>query len=211
MSSRRQEELVRAARFRVLALPPVLELRPTCAPGACTTTGWRPANTRSARWPSSRSSCAAFSTTRPGWKTAASWTSCTASRARRWPCATSSVKPRLADLALVAGEDDIDTTRLFDQIVVDKARLRSAVQHALRRQPQITLRELLDAAPLHQGLAELVAYLELAHAADGGYALEGLRALVDEAVEEPIRWQALNAAGEAVTREARMPRVIFTR
>ena len=56
-----------------------------------------------------------------------------------------------------------------------------------------------------------MAYLELAHAEDGGDALEGLRALVDEAVEEPIRWPASNAAGEAVTREAHLPRVIFTR
>lgn len=119
-----------------------------------------------------------------------------------------SVKPRLSDLALVAGEDELDTARLFDQVVVDKARLRSVVQQALRGRTQITLRELLDAEPLRQGLAELVAYLELAHASDG---LEGLRALVDEAVEEPIRWQASNAAGEAVTREARLPRVIFTR
>jgi hypothetical protein len=122
-----------------------------------------------------------------------------------------SVKPRLADWALVAGEDDIDTARLFDQIVVDKARLRSAVQRSLRRQPQITLRELLDAEPLRQGLAELVAYVELAHAGDTSDTIEGLRALVDEAVVEPIRWQASNAAGEAVTREARLPRVIFTR
>ncbi|WP_374605108.1 DUF3375 domain-containing protein [Niveibacterium sp.] len=127
------------------------------------------------------------------------------------PMFTPSVKPRLAELALVAGEDDIDTARLFDQIVVDKARLRSVVQRALRRQPQITLRELLEAEPLHQGLAELVAYLELAHAGDGGNTLDGLRALVDEAIEEPIRWQARNAAGDAVTREARLPRVIFTR
>jgi hypothetical protein len=127
------------------------------------------------------------------------------------PLFTPSVKQRLADLALLAGEDDIDTARLFDQIVVDKARLRSAVQCALRRQPQITLCELLDAEPLHQGLAELVAYLELAHAGDASDAIEGLRALVDEAVIEPIRWQASNAAGEAVTREARLPRVIFTR
>ncbi|MFO0144484.1 MAG: DUF3375 domain-containing protein [Betaproteobacteria bacterium] len=127
------------------------------------------------------------------------------------PLFTPSVKPRLADMALVAGEDDIDTARLFDQIVVDKARLRSTVQRALRRQPQITLRELLDAEPLSQGLAELVAYLELAHAGDGGDRLEGLRALVDEAVEEPIRWHARNAVGEAVTREARLPRVIFAR
>lgn len=127
------------------------------------------------------------------------------------PLFTPSVKPRLADLALVAGEDDIDTTRLFDQIVVDKARLRLAVQRALRRQSQITLRELLNAEPLRQGLAELVAYLELAHAGDGSEALDGLHAVVDETVEEPVRWQASNAAGEAVTREAHLPRVIFTR
>ncbi|HMW63818.1 MAG TPA: DUF3375 domain-containing protein [Accumulibacter sp.] len=127
------------------------------------------------------------------------------------PLFTPSVKPRLADLALAAGEDDIDTARLFDQIVVDKARLRSTVQRALRHQPQITLRELLDGEPLRQGLAELVAYLELAHAGDGSDALDTLRALVDEAVEEAIRWQASSAAGEAVTREARLPRVIFTR
>ena len=70
---------------------------------------------------------------------------------------------------------------------------------------------MLDAEPLHQGLAELVAYLELAHAGDGSSGLDGLRALVDDAVEEPIRWQARNAAGDTVTREARLPRVIFTR
>ena len=126
------------------------------------------------------------------------------------PLFAPSVKPRLAELALVDAEDDIDTARLFDQIVVDKARLRSTVQHALRRQPQITLSELLQAEPLQHGLAELVAYLELAHAGDGD-ALEGLRALVDDAVTEPIRWAARSAAGEAVTREARLPRVIFTR
>lgn len=127
------------------------------------------------------------------------------------PLFTPSVKPRLADLALVAGEEDIDTARLFEQIVVDKTRLRSAVQHALRRQPQITLRKLLDAGPLKQGLAELVAYLELAHAGDGGDAPDTLRAVVDEAVIEPIQWQGFDPAGEPVTREARLPRVIFTR
>lgn len=127
------------------------------------------------------------------------------------PLFAPSVKPRLADPALEAGDADIDTARLFGQFVVDKARLRSAVQHALRRQPQITLRELLDAEPLRQGLAELVTYLELAHAAGGGSELDGMRALVDEVVEEPIRWKARNAAGDAVTREARLPRVIFSR
>lgn len=127
------------------------------------------------------------------------------------PLFVPSVKPRLADLALTAGEDDIDTTRLFDQIVVDKARLRSVVQRSLRRQPQVTLRDLLTNHPLQQGLAELVAYLELAHAGHGGDVQQGWHALVDETVEEPIRWLARDTAGSAVTREARLPRVIFTR
>ncbi|MGA9991669.1 MAG: DUF3375 domain-containing protein [Thiobacillaceae bacterium] len=127
------------------------------------------------------------------------------------PLFTPSVKPRLAELVLDAGEGDIDTARLFDQIVVDKGRLRVAIQRALRHQPQITLRDLLEAEPLHQGLAELVAYLELAHAGDSGGAFDDPRAVVDEAVQEPIRWQSHDARGEPIERLARLPRVIFTR
>lgn len=127
------------------------------------------------------------------------------------PLFTPSIKPRLADWVLVAGDDDIDTARLFEQIVVDKARLRETIERALRGRSQITLRELLDDEPLQQGLAELVAYLELAHAQDGHGALNRLRATVDEAVEEIIRWQAQSADGDVITRVARLPRVIFTR
>jgi hypothetical protein len=127
------------------------------------------------------------------------------------PLFTPSLKPRLADLTVLAGEDDIDTARLFDQIVVDKARLRATVHATLRHRPQVTLRELVEAEPLRQGLAELVAYLELAHAADGSEAPNGWRVVVDDAHPETIRWQGTDAAGETVTREARLPRVIFTR
>ena len=119
--------------------------------------------------------------------------------------------PRLAELDVVAGDDDIDTAHLFDHVVVDKAALRSAIQRALRRQSQVTLHDLLESEPLHQGLAELVAYLELAHAGDGSDALDDLRALVDETTEDPIRWKATDTLDQEVTREARMPRVIFTR
>ncbi|MDZ4126845.1 MAG: DUF3375 domain-containing protein [Hydrogenophaga sp.] len=133
------------------------------------------------------------------------------------PLFTLSVKPRLADLALEVdpAEDDINTARLFDQIVVDKARLRATVQQALRARAQVTLRELINDEPLHQGLAELEAYLELAHdgvvVGGGAGSVDGLRAVVDETVEEPIRWMASNPMGERVIREARLPRVIFTR
>jgi flagellar motility protein MotE (MotC chaperone) len=127
------------------------------------------------------------------------------------PLFTPAAKPRLEELELAAGDDDIDTARLFDQVVVDKARLRAAIQRALRRRSQVSLRELLEGEPLDQGLAELVAYLELAHVQGNSGAFDGLRALVDEAVEESIRWRTTDATDEPVTREARMPRVIFTR
>jgi len=127
------------------------------------------------------------------------------------PLFTPRLKPRLADLAVLAGDDDVDTARLFDQIVVDKARLRATVQAALRHRPQVTLRELVEAEPLRQGLAELVAYLELAHATDGSETANGWRVVVDDSHPETIRWQSTDAAGHAVMRAARLPRVIFTR
>ena len=80
------------------------------------------------------------------------------------PLFTPSVKPRLADLALETSGEDIDTARLFDQIVVDKARLAEGIQRALRPSRRSRCATCCDAEPLHHGLAELVAYLELAHA-----------------------------------------------
>jgi hypothetical protein len=127
------------------------------------------------------------------------------------PLFTPTLRPRLAELVLDPGEADIDTARLFDQIVIDKARLRAKVQQALRRSAQVTLRELLDAEPLQQGLAELVAYLELAHAGSAAAGADGLRAVVDDTVEEPIHWPSCDADGGPVERRARLPRVIFTR
>lgn len=116
---------------------------------------------------------------------------------------------RLADVALEAGDGEVNTARLFSQTVVDKVRLRAAIRRALRGQQQIALHELVQREPLQHGLAELVAYLELAYSGEGAGA--GVRAVVDEAATEPVRWQAQDAAGGAVEREARVPRVIFTR
>ncbi len=127
------------------------------------------------------------------------------------PLFTPSRQPRLAALMLDDGDDDVDTGRLFEQIVVDKLRLRTTIRRALRRQAQVTLHDLLAAEPLRQGLAELVAYLELAHGSGGADTLEGVRAIVDDTVEESIRWPAHDAAGAPIERRARFARVIFTR
>ncbi|MFA5664679.1 DUF3375 domain-containing protein [Castellaniella sp.] len=126
------------------------------------------------------------------------------------PLYTPGIRPRLAEIVLQAGDaSEIDTTRLFDQHVIDRARLYQTVRHALRQERQITLRALLETQPLQQGLAELVAWLELAH----GHPTrtEGLRATIDESTQDTIEWVTQDAAGSDILRRARMPRVIFTR
>jgi flagellar motility protein MotE (MotC chaperone) len=113
------------------------------------------------------------------------------------------VKPVIANLALMAGDEDIDPSALFDQVVVDRARLTRHIRHALQDRAQVTLRELVAAQPLQQGLAELVAYLQLGS--------DAFNAVVDEDMPEAIHWQAEDNRGEPVSRTARLPRVIFMR
>lgn len=113
------------------------------------------------------------------------------------------IKPVIADQALQAGDEDIDPSMLFDQVVVDKARLTRHIRHALQDRAQITLSELVLNQPLEQGLAELVAYLQLGS--------ETFSTIVDEGTTEPIRWQRVNTEDQIVTRSARLPRVIFSR
>lgn len=119
------------------------------------------------------------------------------------PLFTPAIKPVIANLTLQAGDEDIDPSALFDQVVVDKERLIRHIRHALQDKAQITLRELVARQPLQQGLAELVTYLQLGS--------EAFSAVVDEDMPEPIHWQAQAANGEFVTRSARLPRVIFMR
>ncbi len=119
------------------------------------------------------------------------------------PLFTPSIKPVIANLALQAGDEDVDPSALFDQVVVDKARLVSHIRHALQDKAQITLNELVVTQPLQHGLAELVAYLQLG--------CETFSTVVDEGTPEPIIWQAVAPDGLELTRSARLPRVIFIR
>ena len=112
-------------------------------------------------------------------------------------------RARIADVELEAGDADLDTAILFSQLVVDKARLELNIRRALQDRPQITLRELCEREPLEQGLAELVAYLQLAD--------ETFESTLDESVAEPIFWEGANADGAPVLRQAAVPRVIFVR
>lgn len=108
-------------------------------------------------------------------------------------------RPQIADRVPEAGEVALDAGALFSQVVIDKARLARHLRQALQDRPQITLRELLDRHPLQQGLAELVAYLQLAG--------DRPRTVFDEASSEPVRWQTADGGWKM----AELPRVIFVR
>jgi hypothetical protein len=115
------------------------------------------------------------------------------------PLHTPAVKTALARLQLEAGDEDVDAAALYSQFVIDKGALAQHIRQALQQRAQITLAELLAQHPLQKGLAELVAYLQLA--AEQG------AAVVDDAEDDIVSWQSL----EGIPKRARLPRVIFSR
>lgn len=119
------------------------------------------------------------------------------------PLHVPAIKPVIANLVLQAGDEDIDAQALFDQVVVDKARLARHIRHALQDKGQVSLGELVTSQPLQQGLAELVAYLQLG--------VDSFKTAVDDNTPEPILWTIVAADGMNLSRCARLPRVIFMR
>ena len=86
---------------------------------------------------------------------------------------------------------------------MDKARLTRHIRQALQEQAQVTLGELVGKHALQEGLAELVAYLQLGS--------DTFTTVVDETTTDPISWEAVTADGIRVTRSARLARMIFSR
>jgi Protein of unknown function (DUF3375) len=106
-------------------------------------------------------------------------------------------KPRFDDEAVVAGEADMSADALFDQVYVDKRRLRMHIRRALQTRSQVSLADLVAEHPIEQGLAELIAYMSLA-AEDRG-------ALIDDTDTQRLVW----TDSDGKQRQATLPLVIF--
>ncbi len=119
------------------------------------------------------------------------------------PLHTPSIKPQIADIVLEEGDIDIDAGALYSQVVIDKVQMVRHIRHALQDRSQVTLRELCEIQPLQHGLAELVAYLQLAG--------DTFKAVVDEEVTDEIFWRRDESDGLEHAKRARLPRVIFVR
>ncbi len=70
--------------------------------------------------------------------------------------------PAISDAPLTAGEATIDTDALYEQVYVDEKELQAHINKSLRTRSQISLGELVERYPIRKGLAEVVAYLNLA-------------------------------------------------
>lgn len=115
------------------------------------------------------------------------------------PLHSPQVRPVIADVRLESGEAALDTGALFAQFVVDKAALRRHVERSLQKRAQVSLAQLLRDRPLQQGLAELIAYFELA--------AERAATVSDDDAVDAVTWIAANGT----RKHARLPSVIFSR
>ena len=122
------------------------------------------------------------------------------------PLYTPVLKSLIADIELEAGDSDLDAAALYSQIVVNRVQLAGHIRQALQERSQITLRELIELHPLQQGLAELVAYLQLGS--------DAFKSVVDEDAHDVIVWHTVQhdaVPAVSIMRQAGLPRMIFVR
>jgi hypothetical protein len=110
-----------------------------------------------------------------------------------------SQKVMVDDDVVAADDTDVDADALFSQFHVDKERLKANVDSVLVEAEQATLAEITQAHPLRQGLAEIVAYYQLAS--------ESEWASIDEKLPQQLQWHLPDGS----MREATIDQIIFVR
>lgn len=100
---------------------------------------------------------------------------------------------------ITEGDAEVAVDVLFDQVYVDPAELAANVRRLLQREPQVSLARVLQRFPVTRGVAELVAYLNLASGDE--------KALVDTSQEETL----VVADERGRRRRVRLPMVVFVR
>jgi len=115
------------------------------------------------------------------------------------PLYASVKKARISGGEVRDADAETDPAVLFEQVHVDPVPLAAGVREALRGEPTVGLKELIEQRPIEQGLAELVTYLSLKD--------ESFRIVYDEERREQIGW----ADHEGTRRMVTLPRVSYAR
>ena len=108
-------------------------------------------------------------------------------------------KIQMNDAAPTLGISDFSAEVLFNQHYVDETLLRNQIARMLGKNGQASLSDIVAKYPVMRGMAEIVAYLNLANRDE--------KSIFDESKRQQIPWR--DAAGQL--RHADVPLVIFTR
>lgn len=103
------------------------------------------------------------------------------------------------DVVVAANDANVDAGALFSQFHVDTEQLKSNIDDVLAGAEQATLGDVAAAHPLSQGLAELVAYYQLATESDW--------ASINPDESQQLSWQLPDGS----IREATVEQIIFVR
>ncbi|BAS07785.1 uncharacterized protein MSMEG_1279/MSMEI_1241 [Arthrobacter sp. Hiyo4] len=103
------------------------------------------------------------------------------------------------DVVVAANDAEVDAGALFSQFHVDTERLKSNIDDVLAGAEQATLGDVAAAHPLSQGLAEIVAYYQLA--------TESYWASINPDESQQLSWQLPDGS----IREATVEQIIFVR
>lgn len=103
------------------------------------------------------------------------------------------------DVVVAANDAEVDAGALFSQFHVDTERLKSNIDDVLAGAEQATLGDVANAHPLTQGLAEIVAYYQLATESDW--------ASINPDESQQLSWQLPDGS----IREATVEQIIFVR
>lgn len=109
------------------------------------------------------------------------------------------VKPHISGHIADDGDANVDLAALYSQVVVDRAQLAGHLRQELQERSQVSLGDVIARHPLRHGLAELIAYLQLAG--------DWPAAVVDESVQEEVLWYG----ADGTLRRAAVPRIILLR
>ncbi|MGN7150400.1 DUF3375 domain-containing protein [Arthrobacter sp. SAFR-179] len=108
-------------------------------------------------------------------------------------------KVTVEDIVENADDMDVDAGALFNQFFVDKELLKANIDAVLAEVDQATLAEITEKYPLSQGLAEVVAYYQLATESDW--------ATIHPEQSQQLSWQLPDGS----IREATIEQIIFGR
>ncbi len=106
---------------------------------------------------------------------------------------------KLESVILEEGIEEIKADALFNQVYVDEEQLGANIRKSLQDSSQITLKNLLLSFPLEKGLAELIAYMNIAARDE--------RAVIDEEERDTIQLHSVDGSLKVI----RLPRIIFIR